>query len=147
MRRADQPLAEEPAMANNFAHIELNTDDAAAAKAFYKKVFDWKLKDMPMGPGMTYTMIDTGSRQTGGGLQKKPMPEAPTAWLPYVEVASVKRTIAKAKNLGAKVVVEYQPIPDMGAFGIFIDPTGAALGVWEKGKPARKPARKAAKRR
>jgi predicted enzyme related to lactoylglutathione lyase len=65
-------------------------------------------------------------------------PSQPTAWLSYVEVASVKATIAKAKTAGAKVVVPYQAIGKMGALGVFIDPQGAALGVWEKAGPARK---------
>jgi hypothetical protein len=30
----------------------------------------------------------------------------------------------------------------MGAFGVFIDPTGATIGVWAKGKPAKKAAKK-----
>lgn len=123
-------------MGNPFCHVELNTDDVAAAKAFYKKVFDWKLKDMP---AMGYTMIDVGTG-VGGGLTKKPMPEAPTQWLSYVEVASVKKTIEKAQKAGANIVLPYQSIGDMGAIGIFIDPTGAGLGVWEKGKAAPKPA-------
>jgi len=129
-------------MANPFAHIELNTDDVAKAKKFYKAVFDWKLKDMPE---VNYTMIDVG-KGTGGGMMKKPMPEAPTQWLPYAQVDSVKKTVAKAKKAGATVIVEYQSIGEMGAIGIFVDPTGAGLGVWEMAaKPtARKPAKKKA---
>ncbi len=45
-------------------------------------------------PPWPYTMIDVGGG-VGGGLQKKPMPEQPTAWLPYVEVDDVKATMAK----------------------------------------------------
>ena len=134
-------------MSNPFCHIELNTDDAKAAKAFYKKMFDWQFSDMPMGPGATYTMFRTGQKDMGGGIQKKPMPEAPTAWVTYVEVADVEKAIAKAKKLGANIVVEFQPIPGMGAFGIFFDPTGAAMGVWERGAPpAKKGAKKGAKK-
>ena len=130
-------------MANIFAHVELNTSNTVAAKAFYKKIFAWKMQDMPMGPGMVYTMINTGSRQAGAGIQQKPMPDAPNAWLPYVEVASVKKTIEKAKALGAQIIISYQPLPDMGAIGIFVDPTGASLGVWElEAKPKKKPAKK-----
>ncbi len=124
-------------MPNPFVHIELNTDDVAKAKKFYKSVFDWKVQDVP---AMEYTMIDVG-KGTGGGMQKKPMAEAPNHWLAYVEVADVKRTVAKAVKNGGQVVVEFMQIPDMGAMGIFMDPTGAALGVWQ---PARKPARKPA---
>ena len=126
-------------MSHSFVHIELNTDNLKGAKQFYKKLFKWKLADMP-GP---YTMIDTGSKESGGGMQTKPMPEAPTAWLPYVQVESVKKTLAQAKKLGAQIVLDFQPLPGMGAIGIFVDPTGASLGVWElEAKPKKKPAKK-----
>jgi uncharacterized protein len=121
-------------MANAFAHIELSTDDLAAAKAFYKKVFAWKLQSIP---GMGYTMIDVG-KGTGGGMTKKQMKEQPTAWLPYVEVADVKETLAKAKKAGAQVVVDYTEIGEMGSIGVFVDPTGAGLGVWATAKKPRK---------
>ena len=124
-------------MANPFAHIELSTDDLGKAKKFYKSVFDWKLNDMK---GMPYTMIDVG-KGTGGGMQKKPMPEAPTAWLAYVEVADVKKTLAKASKGGGRVVLDYHPIGTNGAIGVFVDPTGAALGVWESAKKVAKSAK------
>lgn len=120
-------------MANPFCHIELNTDNTAAAKAFYGSVFDWSLQDMPMGPGITYTMVNVGTG-TGGGMQDKNaigMSAAPTMWLPYVLVDDVKKTIAKAKKAGAQIIVEHQEVPGMGSLGILVDPTGAAVGVWE----------------
>lgn len=129
-------------MANAFVHIELGTDDIGRAKKFYKALFDWKLTDMPEG----YTMINVG-KGTGGGMMKKQMPEQPTMWLPYVEVDSVKKTVAKAKKAGAGVMVEYMAIGDMGAIGVLADPTGAAFGVWEKGKAAPRRAKKAAKKK
>jgi predicted enzyme related to lactoylglutathione lyase len=134
-------------MGNAFVHTELSTDDVAAAKKFYKKVFDWKLNDLGAEMG-GYTMIDVGKGMGGGGITKKMMPGQPTAWLPYVEVESVKKTIAKAVKGGAKAVVPFQEIGEMGAIGVFIDPTGAALGVWEvaKKKTAKKSAKKAAKK-
>jgi predicted enzyme related to lactoylglutathione lyase len=117
-------------MPNPFVHIELNTDDVAKAKKFYKGLFKWKLG--AMAPG--YTGIDVGKGGTGGGMQKKPMAEAPTLWLPYVEVEDVKKTVAKARKLGANVQVDYMEIGDMGAIGVFVDPTGAPIGVWAKAK-------------
>ena len=134
-------------MANPFVHIELNTDDVGVAKKFYKSVFKWKLADMKM-PGMTYTMIDVG-KGVGGGMQKKPMAEAPTQWLPYVEVASVSDTLAKAKAAGAHVALEETSIGEMGTIGVFIDPTGAGIGLWatEKKPARRKPVKKAAKKK
>jgi uncharacterized protein len=140
-------------MGNPFVHMELSTDDLGAAKKFYKKVFDWKLNQL--GPEMgNYTVIDTGSKTTGGGMAKKMMPGQPTAWLVYAEVDSVKKTIAKAEKAGAKVVMPFQEIGEMGAIGIFVDPTGASFGVWERAKKAakkkgakKKAAKKAAKKK
>jgi predicted enzyme related to lactoylglutathione lyase len=123
------------AMPNPFAHVELNTDDLNQAKQFYATVFAWKLEDMP---AVNYTMIDVKGG-TGGGMQTKPMPQQPTAWLPYVSVDDVKKTLAKAASAGAQVVLDYQEIGEMGAIGVFVDPQGAALGVWQAGPGAAVP--------
>ncbi|MEI8256438.1 MAG: VOC family protein [Deltaproteobacteria bacterium] len=140
-------------MSNPFIHIELNTGNPKAAKAFYKKLFDWKMTDTNLPPAMAYTMIHTsaGKNGAGGGIWTNPMPGAPPAWMPYVEVADVKKSVAKAAKLGAKVHVAFQEIPG-GTLGVFEDPTGAVIGVWAKAKKAAKKAgkkdaaRKAAKK-
>ena len=59
-------------MGNPFVHVELMSTDVGKAKAFYGKLFDWKLEDMDMG-GMTYTMVKVGEG-TGGGLIKNHVP-------------------------------------------------------------------------
>jgi predicted enzyme related to lactoylglutathione lyase len=137
-------------MANPFAHCELNTTDLKKAKKFYQALFAWKLIEMP--GGMPYTMIDVGGGG-GGGMVANTKPGFPSAWMPYVQVDSVKKTLAGASKGGATIVVDYMSIGDMGAIGVFIDPTGATLGVWEQGnaavkaaKPAKKVAKKAAKK-
>jgi uncharacterized protein len=117
-------------MANPFVHVELNTTDPDKAKAFYGKLFAWKLDDMPMGNGITYTMIQPGEG-TGGGLVKQLAPGAPSSWLAYVVVDNVKAATEKAKSLGAKVMKDVTEVPNMGWFSIITDPTGAALGLWQ----------------
>lgn len=116
-------------MPNAFVHIELNTQDVAKAKGFYQQLFDWKLRDMPMGD-LTYTMIDVGTG-TGGGMMKHPMPGAPSMWLPYVEVGDIQAATRKAQALGATLIVDVKEVPDAGWLSIFLDPTGAALGLWK----------------
>lgn len=127
-------------MPNPFAHVELNTGDLKKAKKFYQTVFSWSLRELPE---MNYTMIDVGAG-VGGGMQK--MAGAPTAWLPYVQVDDVKKTLATAKKAGAKIALDFMSIGDMGAIGVFIDPTGASLGVWQVGKAPARAAKKAAKK-
>lgn len=129
-------------MPNPFAHLELTTDDLKGAQTFYTKVFGWKLNEMP---GMSYTMIDVGGSGVGGGMQGKPMPDAPTGWMPYVQVESVKASVDKALKAGASAILPYQQIGEMGAIGIFSDPTGCSIGVWEaKQAPAATPTKKRA---
>ena len=89
-------------MANPFVHVELTTTDTGKAKSFYGALFDWKLDDVEMAPGLTYTMIGVGEG-TGGGMMKTPAPGVPTAWLPYVLVDDVVAATAKGKSLGAPV--------------------------------------------
>jgi predicted enzyme related to lactoylglutathione lyase len=119
-------------MAEPFVHIELNTTDPAKAKTFYGKLFDWKLEDMQMETG-TYTLIRVGDG-TGGGIMKHPMPGKPSVWIPYVEVADVRAQTEKARSLGGTVVKDVTEVMDMGTFSIVLDPTGAAVGLWQSKK-------------
>ncbi len=50
---------------SKFVHMELNTSDVKGAKAFYKGVFGWKIKDMKM-PFITVN----GPRSYSGSLFK-----------------------------------------------------------------------------
>lgn len=123
-------------MKNEFCHIELTTDDVGKAKEFYGGLFSWKFEDVDMGGGMKYTMINPGAGP-GGGIMKKPMPEAPTAWMTYVMVEKVDAAMKKAEKLGGKVIVPKTSIPNMGSFSIIQDPTGGCLAVWEAQAPAK----------
>jgi len=117
-------------MANPFVHVELETTDVAKAKTFYGKLFDWKLEDVPMGDGTSYTMIGVGEG-TGGGMMKNPMPNPQSMWLSYVLVDDIKAATQKARELGATVCKDVTEVMGMGWLSIFIDPTGAMLGLWQ----------------
>jgi predicted enzyme related to lactoylglutathione lyase len=116
-------------MANPFSYCELHTDDPSKAKAFYAGLFDWKLSDTPF-PGGIYTEIKTGDG-IEGGLMKSMAPNVPSHWLTYIKVADLVASTAKAKTLGGKVLVDNQPIPEVGRFSVVADPTGATIGLWE----------------
>ena len=120
-------------MANPFVHCELATTDVAKAKSFYGELFDWKLDDVPMDAGYTYTMIGVGDG-TGGGMMKQMIPNGPSMWMPYVLVDDIKAATQKARSLGANVMKDVTEVMDMGWLSIIVDPSGAALGLW-KAKP------------
>ncbi|HWF10136.1 MAG TPA: VOC family protein [Bryobacteraceae bacterium] len=117
-------------MANPFVHVELHTTDLEKAKSFYGQLFDWKLEDVPMGDGTTYTMVGVGSG-TGGGMTKQMTPGAPSSWLSYVNVDDIKASTAKAKSLGATVLQDVMEVMGMGSLSILQDPAGAVFALWE----------------
>jgi uncharacterized protein len=117
-------------VANPFVHLELASNDVGKAKKFYGSLFEWKLEDMPMGPEGTYTMVKPGEGP-GGGMMRQLMPGAPSAWLPYVQVADVAASTKKARDLGATVMKDKTEIPGMGWFSIITDPTGAVIGLFQ----------------
>jgi uncharacterized protein len=118
-------------MANAFVHVELHTNDVNRAKDFYTRLFDWKLEDIP---GMDYTMINVGEG-TGGGMMKNPVPGIPSHWLAYVHVDDVAASTEKARSIGATIVMEVTEIPEIGWFSVMLDPTGAALALWQPKSP------------
>jgi predicted enzyme related to lactoylglutathione lyase len=110
---------------------QLNARDPGKAKAFYPAVFGWQFRDMPMGPGTTYTTWLLGETPAGGMM---PMPPdvpaaAPSHWLTYFVVANIRDGHAKAVSLGAKEFVPPSDIPGGGSFSVLADPQGAAFGL------------------
>ena len=117
-------------MANPFVHVELHTNDIKRAKEFYSKLFDWKLEDAPMPGGGSYTLIQVGTG-TGGGMTVNQAPGVPPHWLAYVGVDDVRASTRKAKDLGAKVVVDVMEVGEYGSMSVISDPTGATLALWQ----------------
>jgi hypothetical protein len=117
-------------MPNPFVHVELATNDPAKAKEFYTGLFGWKLREMPE---FDYTLIEVGEG-TGGGIMKNPVPGSPSHWLAYVLVDDVAVSTEKARSLGANIVKDITEVPGMGWFSVMIDPTGAALAMWQANK-------------
>jgi predicted enzyme related to lactoylglutathione lyase len=120
-------------MGNPFVHVELSSTDLGKARPFYEAMFSWKLKDVDMGDGVTYTMINVGDG-TGGGMMKQMIPGAPSFWLPYVLVDDIIAATAKAKKFGARVMKDVTQVMGAGSFSIIVDPSGATLGLWQSKK-------------
>ncbi|MBV1861217.1 MAG: VOC family protein [Nannocystaceae bacterium] len=113
-----------------YTHVELHSQDPAAAQAFYSGVFGWTYNEMPM-PGGSYVMVANAKGEPIGGMVKSQDKSAPDSWIGYVTVTSVKPAVAKAAKLGANIVVDFTEIPGMGAFAILTDPRGGLFGIWQ----------------
>jgi uncharacterized protein len=112
-----------------FSWCELMTTDAAAAKAFYGKLFGWEMEDMAM-PEMTYTVVKVGGNMIGGIMAIPPKAQGmPPMWGAYVTVDNVDLTARTAQELGGKLLVPPQDIPDVGRFCVIQDPQGATINA------------------
>jgi predicted enzyme related to lactoylglutathione lyase len=118
-------------MSHPIAYTELLSQDPKRAGEFYTSLFGWQTKDTstPMG---TYTEIEPADGGIKAGLMKMPFGGDQSFWLPYITVASVERSVAKAQKLGAKVEAPRDLVPGIGWFAVLRDPAGAVFGVWEK---------------
>lgn len=108
---------------------ELSTSDVEGAKKFYGALFGWTYQEFPM-PGMIYNVVKTGDREIGG-IMKTPKEAAgmPPFWMSYVTVENADQTAKNAKELGAKVLLEPQDIPEVGRMTVLQDPQGGVFAA------------------
>lgn len=115
-----------------FCWTDLSTTDAAAAKRFYTDLLGWTAVDMPVGPDMTYTMLQIEGKDVTALYQQGPDEQGmPPHWNSYVSVSSADDIAARVKALGGTVLAEPMDIMDLGRMAIIQDPTGAIVGVWQ----------------
>lgn len=118
----------------HFTWIELATTDLASAKAFYAETFGWTTTDVPAGPAGTYTMGSLDGRDLCGMYalaDEQLQMGVPPHWMIYVAVEDTAKTVAKAKELGATVLVDTMRVMDKGIMAVFQSPTGEAFSVWQ----------------
>lgn len=111
----------------SMAWNEVNTKDGDAAKDFYGKVFGWEYDALPDSP-MEYYGVKNDGDLVGGMAVHGEDGQAPPMWLGYFAVEDADATIAKAEELGGKLMMPAVDIP-AGRFAIVIDPVGAAFAV------------------
>lgn len=109
---------------------ELLTRDDIKAMHYYDRLFGWKDAPKDLGPMGTYHVQMMGETRVCG-IMKNPMNGAPDAWLLYFLAPELRSFTDKATRLGAKAFVSNMPIPDVGAFSMFSDPTGAMFALFE----------------
>jgi hypothetical protein len=114
---------------------ELTTRDTDAAEAFYTGLFGWTPKHSAPSAATAsdYTEFSNQGHTGVGMMAMRPdMPAGmPSYWMPYFQVADCDGSTAKAKELGARVMVPPQDIPSTGRFAILQDPQGAMFAVFK----------------
>lgn len=120
-----------------FCWADLQSKDVNGAKKFYSALFGWEMFDMPVGPGMVYTMCRVRGKDVAALSQMMPDMAAtgmPSFWSVYVAVESVDATQKVAADAGGKIAMPAMDVMDEGRMGMIQDPTGATLGLWQPRK-------------
>ena len=115
---------------NRIFWLEIASNDIPGSANFYQDLLGWP---MVRDEEMDYTMTAFERGETGVGLA--PVNEeqgvAPGSVLVYVNVPDVDATIARAKELGAPILVDKTEIPTVGWMAVFGDPGGNRIAVME----------------
>jgi predicted enzyme related to lactoylglutathione lyase len=115
-----------------FSWAELATSDAAGAKAFYTKLFDWSFMDSPAGPDMVYTTLQKGGKAVGALYQTgKDQAAMPPHWNAYFTVKSADESAKTAADAGGKIAMAPFDVMTFGRMAVVQDPQGAFFSLWE----------------
>ena len=113
-----------------FSWSELITPDPDAVAPFYETLFGWTAQTAPMPTG-TYTVfhVEGGNENGIAGAMAPPVDGMPSFWGVYFNVDDASATVARAKELGAQIMMEATPMPGVGTLATIVDPQGAAFSV------------------
>ncbi len=121
-----------------FVWHELLTTDPAAAAQFYPRVTGWQVNDWRP----SYRVWMNGDDMVGGVMELPAQARqegAPPHWMGYISTPNVDDTVAKAKSLGAELLMGPRDEPEVGRWAILNDPQGAMFAVYQPNNPQDRP--------
>jgi uncharacterized protein len=113
-----------------FCWVDLGTNDAAGAKAFYGGLLGWEFDDLPTGEQGTYSICRLKGRTVAGLYDRAERP----GWGSYISVEDADRATARARELGAEVLAEPFDTPGGGRVATVRDPAGAVVSLSRPGE-------------
>jgi predicted enzyme related to lactoylglutathione lyase len=123
-----------------FVWYDQMSNDLPGAEKFYSKVVGWTIAPNTMN-AQRYSLLQSGETMVGGLM---PIPEEAAkmgvrpAWMGYIAVDDVKAYADKVKAAGGAIHRPPAEIPNVGAFAIASDPSGAGFLLF-KGNSAQAP--------
>ena len=116
---------------NKPAWVELSSTDPAASRAFYAKLFGWKIEVNPDPQYGGYALAKQGDALVAGLGPKQQGDPSPTNWSVYVATKDADATAKKAAAAGGKVVAGPFDVPGQGRMAVLQDPSGAFIAAWQ----------------
>ncbi len=110
--------------------VDLAANDAGAARAYYEKLFGWKVEVNPDPQYGGYGMAKVDGKDTAG-IGPKQDPQQPSVWQLYIGTDDAAATAKKVEAAGGKVIAPPFDVGDQGRMAVFQDPVGAFISVWQ----------------
>ena len=109
--------------------FEVMGENGEGLQSFYSKLFGWKIDaNNPMKYGMVEAVNGQGIPGGVGQLGDQPWPKVTF----YVSTESVDTSLAKAENLGGKILLPRTEMPGGPVLGMFADTEGNVIGLAEE---------------
>ena len=119
---------------------DLLTEDPTAARRFYGGLFGWNFRQVGLGRGQSYTVIEHDGRVIGGLVDARRISRDVNVsrWIPVLSVADMAAAMAEVRAAEGTVLQAPLDIPQRGSVAVIADPQGAVLTLFESrdGDPA-----------
>lgn len=115
------------------AWTDLTVGDADGIKNFYRQVVGWEPSPVSMGDYDDFSMTAPASGRAVAGVchARGGNADLPPAWLIYIVVEDVDRSVARSTELGGKVIVAPKGMGEHGRYAVIEDPAGAVAALFE----------------
>jgi predicted enzyme related to lactoylglutathione lyase len=114
-------------MAAEIVHFEFKSASFSRTTEFYGRLFDWH---MEQNAAASYMKLAGGEGASAGwvraDLVQSPGPIA------YLTVDDLGKTLDEVERAGGRVLVRSLPFAGGGEVGLFADPDGNVLGLWQR---------------
>lgn len=109
--------------------VDFSANDVPGAKAFYATLMDWAVQDL--GPDAGGYLFFKKGDEVAAGVGPNQGEGMPSHWNVYIGTPDAEATAKKVTEAGGTVVVPPFDVMDQGRMGVFQDPVGAFISVWQ----------------
>lgn len=110
--------------------VDLMSSDVERSKAFYTELFGWKTTEAGEEYG-NYVTFWKGDAQVAGLMRQPADSTFPDGWTTYLAVDDIDAAAESARTAGGQVLLEPMTVGDQGRMAMLLDPSGAAIGLWQ----------------
>jgi uncharacterized protein len=107
--------------------VELMSTDVDRVKPFYQQVLGVSTRDVDVGGGMSYTLLEVGGENAAGAMPAPPGQAQPSSWGVYFAVEDCDAVADTAIQLGATQM--HRDDSPAGRLAFLVDPQGAEFRI------------------